>query len=71
MANTAAKSAAADRQRRYRDRLRRGAVVMRVEIEPETVDDWIARGWLYDRVPDDEKRIAEIADGVVNGKPPG
>ncbi len=70
MAGNGAKSAAAERQRRYRERLRRGAITMRVEIEMETVDDWIARGWLRDRIPDDEDRMAEIAYAAVNGKPP-
>ena len=72
MANADAKSAAAERQRRWRVRRRRGARVVRsVELTAETIDDWIAQGLLPDAVPDDEHRIREVAEAVLNKRSPG
>ena len=72
MASEGPKSAAAARQRRWRARRKCGARVVRsVEVTAETIDDWIARGLLPDSLPDDERRIREIAEAVLNKRLPG
>lgn len=65
-----AKSAAAERQRRWRARRKRGARACWVEISASIINDWIARGWLPDAPLDDDGRIREIAEALANGKTP-
>jgi hypothetical protein len=55
-------SPSADRTRRYRDRQRRGLMVLVVEVdEVETADALIAAGYLAPHHADDRQKIAEAA----------
>jgi hypothetical protein len=56
----------AERQRRYRDRKKRGVCFVTVEVEPETIDALATKGHLCEWDENDPQAIAEALLAAAN-----
>ncbi len=62
---------AAERQRRCRDRQRRGVTLAMGEVSPAVLDDWIDRGWITEEDACDPDRLGDLPGGRHSMPGPG
>ena len=61
----------AERQRKHQDRRsRRVTMTCPLEVDPETIDEWQAKGWLSDTAVLKHDEINTVAQDVMNGRIP-
>ena len=60
----------AERQRRYRDRQRRGVVLAMVEIPPDLVEGWISDDWITEEDSRDPDRLGDLIKAIIQGRAP-
>ena len=60
----------AERQRRFRERCRRGITLAMVEVTPEVLENFLSRGWLTETEAEDPVKIGAVIRAIIEGREP-